>query len=143
MIKEKISENLMALRSKVGLSQAKVAENCGISLTSYNYYEKGTRLPDAEVLAKLAELFNTSMDTIALGDASLPESTFQLSGSIKSMLQNIIVALEKTLEENDLEMDATKKAEMIFYLYDLNAKEQANYQRIVENTSNVVRLMAS
>ena len=142
MIKQKIAENLLALRSKAGLSQAKVAEKCGISLTAYNYYEKGQRAPDAEVLAKLAEIFKTSIDTLATGDATLPDAGLHLNANIKGMLQNIIMALEETLDANDLEMDAAKKVEMIFYLYDLNAKEQASKQRIIENTSNVVRLMA-
>ena len=55
-------ERLFQLRTSRGFSRQKAAEALGISRQSLEYYEKGTRKPDIEVLAMLAGFYAVSAD---------------------------------------------------------------------------------
>lgn len=60
-------ERLRALRVKHSLRQKDVAERLGISESAYGYYEQGRREPSQEVLIKLAEIFDVSIDYLLTG----------------------------------------------------------------------------
>ena len=50
------------LRKELNMSQAELAEKLGVSQQTISKYERGTREPDNETLAKLAEIFDCSID---------------------------------------------------------------------------------
>lgn len=54
--------NLIELRKEQKLTQSNMAEVLGISRQAYSNYEAGKRQPDNEILLKLAEYFNVSVD---------------------------------------------------------------------------------
>ena len=64
MQKKEIGERLRLLRKEAGYSQQRVADEVGISDTSYQNYEYGKRDIPGDVLKKLASLYKTSTDTI-------------------------------------------------------------------------------
>ncbi len=53
---------LAELRKEKGLTQGELADKIGISRQSVTLYERETRIPDIEVLAKLAEFFGVTSD---------------------------------------------------------------------------------
>jgi len=53
---------LANLRKELNMSQAELAEKLGVSQQTISKYERGTREPDNETLAKLAEIFDCSID---------------------------------------------------------------------------------
>ena len=57
-----LSERLRELKESRKLLQKDIANDVCISLRAYQYYERGQRQPDAEVLLKLAEYFDVSID---------------------------------------------------------------------------------
>ncbi len=57
-----IIKNLANLRKELNMSQAELAEKLGVSQQTISKYERGTREPDNETLAKLAEIFDCSID---------------------------------------------------------------------------------
>ena len=57
-------EKLKELRKQKGLSQVEAAESLGITQSTYSKYESGQRQPDNEMLKKLSELFNISIDDL-------------------------------------------------------------------------------
>lgn len=57
-------KNLKALRKTKKLTQAEVAEELGIETNTYSRYENGTRSPSIDVLNKLADYFDTTVDYI-------------------------------------------------------------------------------
>lgn len=59
-----LSENILMLRNKNGYSQEEVAERIGISRQAYAKWEKGETVPDVERCQRLAELYNTTIDSI-------------------------------------------------------------------------------
>jgi len=57
----KFAERLAELRKDRSLTQKQLAEAIGTHERSIRFYEAG-RLPDAEILIKLADFFGTSLD---------------------------------------------------------------------------------
>lgn len=56
------TDRLQALKTEQSLLQKDIAQAAGISLRTYQRYESGERLPDTDVLSRLADYFNVSTD---------------------------------------------------------------------------------
>lgn len=59
-----IGDNIKALREKTGYTQLYVSNILGISPATYNRYEKNVRMPDIDILIKIADFFNVSVDSL-------------------------------------------------------------------------------
>lgn len=68
---ETFAERLTTLREIEGKKRQEVADSLGITRASLEYYEKGKRKPDIEVLAKLANYYKVSTDYL-LGLSNVP-----------------------------------------------------------------------
>lgn len=55
-------KRLRNLREDNDLSQAELAKYLNVSQRTYSYYETGDRNISVEILAKLAKLYNTSIE---------------------------------------------------------------------------------
>ena len=58
---------LHAIRKNKGYSQLKVAMDLSISREAISYYENGLRCPNLEMLVKLSDYFNVSIDYLIIG----------------------------------------------------------------------------
>ena len=58
---------LRSIRKKKGLNQLKVAFDLNISREALSHYENGKRSPDVQMLRKLSEYFNVSIDFLING----------------------------------------------------------------------------
>ncbi len=58
----KFPERLTELREGANLSRQQLADILGVSRASLEYYEKGKRTPDIDVLYKVSEYFNVTSD---------------------------------------------------------------------------------
>ena len=58
------SEVLKELRKAKGYSQEDIAAALGIVRQTYSHYETGKRIPNVEILYKLAGLYNISVDDL-------------------------------------------------------------------------------
>lgn len=56
------TDRLVILKSQSNSLQKTIAENVGLSLRSYQRYEKGEREPSLSVLISLADYFDVSLD---------------------------------------------------------------------------------
>ena len=56
--------NLKLLRQEYGISQQRLAEAIGVSQPSINKYENHNIEPEIDVLKRMADYFNTSIDFI-------------------------------------------------------------------------------
>ena len=61
-VNKNIGDNLSALRKEKGLTQLALAEQFNYSDKSISKWEKGESLPSIEVLKKLADFYNVSLD---------------------------------------------------------------------------------
>jgi transcriptional regulator with XRE-family HTH domain len=64
-----IGQRIQELRKEKGFSQTDLAEKVGISYAQISRYETKGAQPPAEVLSKLAQTLNTSVDYIIYGNA--------------------------------------------------------------------------
>lgn len=91
-----INNKLKELRSAVGLNQSEMAEKLGVSVSSYQKYERGKNsiMPSIEVLIKIAEFFGVSVDYL-LGRENQPESdNITAKDSIREHLNAILDILD-------------------------------------------------
>ena len=56
--------NLKLLRQEYGISQQRLADTIGVSQPSINKYENHNIEPEIEILKRMADYFNTSIDYI-------------------------------------------------------------------------------
>lgn len=61
-ITTKFSERLKKLRESNNMNCTQLAKQLNVSSASIGYYEKGERVPDIEVLARICDFFNVSSD---------------------------------------------------------------------------------
>ena len=59
-----ISENLVQLRTKSGLTQLQVAEKINYSDKSVSKWERGEAIPDVSILLELSKLYGVSLDAM-------------------------------------------------------------------------------
>lgn len=82
-----ISQNILTMRRLAGLSQENVAEKLGVSRQTIAKWENGESTPDVALAAKLAELFNVSLDALVsyepmAGIESLPPKGKHVFGTV-------------------------------------------------------------
>ena len=56
------NDRLKELRNKAGLKQSELGEKVGVSASTIGMYEQGRRSPDREMLIKLSNVFNVTLD---------------------------------------------------------------------------------
>lgn len=108
-----IATSLIILRSQRGMTQKEVAEALGIKLGTYNAYEKQRSEPPAEIIVRLAYLFDVSTDDI-LQKNNLnkdPEKMQEFTEEAEKAMKAIKKAIEEGNPEN-LKMIAEEYANM-------------------------------
>ncbi|KLV15500.1 helix-turn-helix domain-containing protein [Bacillus altitudinis] len=70
---------LKELRKSKKLYQEDVASKLGIARTTYASYEQGSREPDHEMLVKIADFFNVSIDYLLRGEEHYKELASELN----------------------------------------------------------------
>lgn len=70
-MKESFAANLKALRKSYGLKQSELAEKIGTSQRNVSYWENGETQPDIDMLEKLADCFDVTVDEL-IGRKRLP-----------------------------------------------------------------------
>ena len=66
------SEKITALRERAGMSQADLAERCGVAKKTLMRWERGDAMPDIDKIVLLAEIFSVSTDSLLI-DSVNPE----------------------------------------------------------------------
>lgn len=59
-----LSQNIKILRAAKGMSQEQLAGEAGVTRATINRIEKGHRMPDFDLVCKLADLLGTSTDVL-------------------------------------------------------------------------------
>lgn len=67
-------KGLREIRKIKGYSQLKVAMDLNISREALSYYETGKRSPDLEMLIRLSEYFDVSIDYLITGKEFSPKN---------------------------------------------------------------------
>ena len=81
--------NLKILRERKGISQIKLGYLAGVSTSSIESYEQGTRIPSLPVIYRLSEVLNCSIDFL-VGRNNELNKYFSLSENDKQQILNHI-----------------------------------------------------
>ena len=81
------AERLKEARNDIGLSQAAIAKECGISRETWSRYESGKLTPGMEVLAALAAK-GADINYILTGIRAIPQTPQALSPREVALLDN-------------------------------------------------------
>lgn len=79
---------LKYFRMREGLSQSELAEKLGVSVSRISMYEVGKREPDFETEEKIADFFNTDLNTLRGRDIET-ENHYYLNEETRDMAQTI------------------------------------------------------
>ncbi len=107
------SENLIKLRKNKGFTQQQVASKLGIDRTTYTKYETGVSEPGFEMLIRLSQMLNVSLDELFGGPVNDP-----LTAAVSD-------SRAESLSEDELELIAAYRG--------LNEDEK---RRLKENLAN-------
>lgn len=61
---DSFNENLKLARERKGFSQKEVAESIGVAKSTYSLYESGNREPNVQTIKKIADVLNTTADSL-------------------------------------------------------------------------------
>lgn len=100
-----ISNRLKELRQEKDLLQKDVANYLNISTSAYGFYEQGKRTPDSEMMKKLSEFFNVSLDYL-LGKTDIRESADDILNG-----KEPTIALHSDYQYDELPDEAKKEIE--------------------------------
>ncbi len=85
---------IAALRRAAGWNQMELAQKLGISASAVGMYEQGRREPAVDMLIRLSELFDVSIDYLVTGKPDTLRDRDRFSGALLSS----VAAAEKRLE---------------------------------------------
>ncbi len=111
--KSLIATSLIFLRSRLGMTQKEVAEAIGIKTGTYNAYEKQRSEPPAEIIVRLAYLFDVSTDDILQKNNLMkdPEKMQEITEETEQAMKTIKEAIEEG-DPDKLKMIAEEYATM-------------------------------
>jgi len=66
---DNLGSRIQTLRKQSNLSQIELGQEIGVSKSQINRYENKEVQPPADILKKLADIFNTSIDFLVYGDS--------------------------------------------------------------------------
>ena len=78
---------LKYFRMRENLSQSELAERIGVSTSTISMYEVGKREPDFETEEKIADFFNTDLDTLRGRDTE--QESYYLNDETKEIAQAV------------------------------------------------------
>ena len=79
-MRDELATRLRALREKQREKQSSVAASIGITESTLSAYEKGTRKPSFDVLLKIAQYYNVSIDYLVGNEYENQSAFSQLHG---------------------------------------------------------------
>lgn len=101
-----VGNRLTELRKSMGLTQMEVAQKLGINRSSLTRYENGERIPKANELVELSQLYKVTVDYILLGVTPENRKIYDITpledktiSYLKSLID--ISTIEETKNETD------------------------------------------
>lgn len=109
------AENLKKFRIAKGLSQKELAEKIFVTRSAVARWEKGTRLPDAFMLFRLAKFFNTDLNSLIYANfaENSPPNVIMVDDR-KIFLDGALPILEKVLPDANI-FGFTRPSEALEY----------------------------
>lgn len=98
----KQGNRIAELRDQHGWTQEELAHSIGITRAALSHYEKNRRKPDYEILTKLADKFNVSIDYL-IGRTKQPKNI--LDTEVREFVDQLELSDEDLLKNFNLTID--------------------------------------
>lgn len=116
---------LKKLRNSEGLSMQQFCEKSDINFSTYQNYETGKRLPTAEMLIKIADFYNVSIDYILCRkSSSTPFGDFELNKNDEAEMMEKYMSLPAEIRASMLD---------VLMIIGMAAKEKKERQEQLHN----------
>lgn len=103
-LKKIISKNVKAKRKEAGITQSKLADKCGLSLTYISHVEQGLKWPSVKTVNKIARALNIPPSFILSDTESINIIQEELAAYLPKLKEADLLALKKVAK-----VFATKK----------------------------------
>lgn len=103
---------LKYFRKREGLTQGELAQKLGVSTSRISMYETGEREPDFETEEKIADFFNTDLNTLRGRDNEQPNTTGMLPEKIARKYSKLS-SQSKDIVHTTIETEYKKEQERI------------------------------
>ena len=105
-----MKEQLQHLRKSKGLTQEDLAEILGVSLSSYQKYERDAVSPSYEILVKIADFYGVSTDYLLGRDTTERDAVDELASEFN------MSALEQKILDNYLALPVSMRSDLMDFL---------------------------
>lgn len=139
-----VGEKFRVLRKALGQTQDKFSQTIGIPLSTLKGIETANHMPSYNILNKLTtnpQLSRYVMWLLSDSDSDEPLANQNVQ-PIDSRLKDIIIMVEDVLAETDISINANKKADLIFYLYEKYIESDDEQTYDMTNVIKLVRMAA-
>lgn len=125
-VKKSLGRRLADIRARLGLSQAQLAEQLGVSPRSYQSYERGERDAPTASLIDLCQKFDIDPTWLLLG----PDAKASIN---EAVLEGVLRAVDAHLEKIHGDLPPDKKARLVKVLYlHFRDKQEIDEKRVEE-----------
>ncbi|MDO8282709.1 MAG: helix-turn-helix transcriptional regulator [Thermodesulfovibrionia bacterium] len=97
MINNPLGQRIKIARKKAGLTQDKLAKAIGVAYPTLNKYERGHRIPSAELLSKMSETLQCDPGWLLVGDNSASQKDDPELALISRILKNDLPEAKHTI----------------------------------------------
>lgn len=97
---ERMASNIKYLRGLFGYTQEDVAQLIHLSRCTYAQFESGIRIPSADIIFTLSQIYNVSVDTILQADPGQFISRVIISDKYRGSLSSILDTFLSLNQEN-------------------------------------------
>ena len=88
--KNTVAKNIVRLRQASGMTQAELAAKLNYSDKAVSKWERGESLPDVAVLAKIADLFQVSLDWLVWGEVMSAEPAMKERSRLNRVMVTVM-----------------------------------------------------
>ena len=96
-LKSQLGSNIAQYRKSSGMTQAKLAEQLNYSDKAVSKWERGESMPDVPTLARLAQLFGVSVDTLLRDPEALPEDIGSVERAMGKAVESTLLSMVREI----------------------------------------------
>lgn len=119
-----LKNNIKSVRESKNMTQKECADLLGVTLRAWQTYEQGVSEPKHELLFKIADMFNVSLDYLLGRETGEPEPIEVLASRFD------MTALEREILDNYLALPKDTRGDMMEFL-------QKSVKKVMEKSESV------
>lgn len=145
IVKIELAENIRRFRKQRGITQEQLSEAMGVTVGAVSKWETGSSVPDIGLIIALAELFETSVDSLlgyGIEKGALKRHMKELNDAFKGKQYDKAVPLaEKLLLKYPNNFDVVHKSALLFKMKGIEQRSNPSLARSLELYERALELV--